>query len=57
MFKLITLVALFALAAAQKESFANYKVFRILPTNAEQNVLLHHISTLADGVSTTLVNV
>ncbi|XP_015125497.1 zinc carboxypeptidase [Diachasma alloeum] len=49
MLKFVVFVGLIGLALAQKESFENYKVFRILPTNDEQIALLHQIADTSDG--------
>lgn len=51
MLKSVIFIALFGLALAQKQTFENYKVFRILPTNYEQTELLHQLADGSNGVS------
>uniref|UniRef100_A0A0C9RW76 Zinc carboxypeptidase A 1 n=1 Tax=Fopius arisanus TaxID=64838 RepID=A0A0C9RW76_9HYME len=49
MWKFVVFLGILGLATAQKVSFENHKVFRILPTNAEQIALLHQIADTSDG--------
>lgn len=49
--KIIVLCAIVCLAATQKATFNNYKVFRIIPTTEAQVNKLHQMEEILDGVS------
>ncbi|XP_014486643.1 PREDICTED: zinc carboxypeptidase-like [Dinoponera quadriceps] len=51
MWKTILLCAFLGLAAAQKATFNNYKIFKILPTTEKQVQLLQQLEQVADGFS------
>lgn len=50
MWKIIVLCTV-CLTAAQKATFNNYKVFRIIPTTEAQINKLHQLEAIHDGVS------
>ena len=51
MLKLLAVLVLVALVAAEKKSFEDYKVFRIVPTTDEQIELLQRISESSESFS------
>ncbi|XP_011160941.1 zinc carboxypeptidase [Solenopsis invicta] len=51
MWKIIVLCTIVCLAAAQKATFNNYKVFRIIPTTEEQVNNLQQLQAIYDGFS------
>lgn len=51
MLRTIVFVALVAFATAEKVTFENYKVFRVIPSSQEQLDLLKHLEGLNEGVS------
>lgn len=52
MLRTFFLVAFVAFATAEKVTFENYKVFKIIPTSTEQLELLKQFDEQNDGVST-----
>lgn len=51
MWKIIALFLLVSLAAAEKASYENYKVFRIIPATVDQVETLRALEEIPDGVS------
>ncbi|XP_067211704.1 zinc carboxypeptidase [Linepithema humile] len=51
MWKIIVLCTIVGLAAAQKATFKNYKVFRIIPTTEAQVEILREFQEVSDGFS------
>lgn len=51
MSKIIVLCTILCLVAAQKATFNNYKVFRIIPTTETQVKKLQQLQAIPDGVS------
>lgn len=51
MSKIIVLCTILCLVAAQKATFNNYKVFRIIPTTETQVNKLQQLEAIPDGVS------
>lgn len=45
------LLTLLVLTVGQKTRYDDYKVFRVIPRNQEQNNFLHSISDEANGVN------
>jgi len=54
MWKIIVLCMIVGLAATQKATFRDYKVFRIVPTTEIQVEILREFQEISDGVSTFL---
>lgn len=51
MLRTLFLIAFVALATAEKVTFENYKVFKIIPTSTEQIEFLRQFEERIDGVS------
>lgn len=49
--RMLILIALVAVATAQKVQYDNYKVFRVTPNTEEQFQLISNLEDVSDGVS------